>query len=145
MAKEINPICNFIFRTLHTGLPTDTVDVELTVKTVKGIYMYRKDHMTESTVFSPWSKSIIPFPSLCKKIQAFQDENRMASAWNKSHAASYFSALPQPKHRHTSGRTRTRWSNQRDRFNLIWTEWYNMQDRDTTDFNKIDIIKPIPK
>ena len=27
---------------------------------------------------------------------------------------------------------------------LIKTEWYNTQDRDTTDFNKIDIVKPTP-
>ena len=102
-----------------------TVDVELTVRMVKGIYIYIKDHITESMVFSPWSRSIIPFPSLCKKIQAFQDENRQTSAWNKSHAASYFSTPPQPKCRHTSWKTMTRWSNHRDRFNPIKREWYN--------------------
>ena len=96
-------------------------------------------------VFSPWSRTIFPFPSLHQKIQAFQDENRQTSAWNKSHAMSYFSALPQPKCRHSSGKTRTRWSNWRDRFNPLKIERYNMQDRDTIDFNKIDIVKPIPK
>ena len=30
----------------------DTVDVELTVRMVKGIYTYCKDHTMESTVFS---------------------------------------------------------------------------------------------
>ena len=145
MAREISPICNFIFGSIHTGLLMDTVDVELTIRRVKGIYTYRKDYMAESTVFSPWSRTIIPFPSLCKKIQAFQDENRQTSVWNKGHATSYFSAQPQPKCRHTSGKTRTRWSNWRNRFNPIKTEQYNMQDRDTIDFNKIDIIKPTPK
>ena len=42
MAREINPICNFIFGLKCTGLPTDTVDVELMIRMVKGIYMYRK-------------------------------------------------------------------------------------------------------
>ena len=60
--------------------------------------------MTESTVFSPWSRTVIPFPFLCKKIQAFQDENRQMPVWNKGHAMSYFSGQPQPKHRHTQGR-----------------------------------------
>ena len=145
MAREISPICNFIFGSIHTGLPMDTVDVELTTRMVKGIYTYRKDHMAESMVFSPWSRTIIPFPSLCKKIQAFQDENRKTSTWNKGHAMSYFSAQPQPKCRHTLGKTRTRWSNQRNHCNPIKMEWYNTQDRDTIDFNKIDIIKPTPK
>ena len=122
----------------------DMVDVELTIRVVKGIYMYRKDHMAESMVFSPWSRTIIPFPSLHKKIQAFQDENRQMSTWNKGHAMSYFSAQPQPKCRCTSGKTRTRWSNQRTRFNPIKTEQYNMQERDTIDFNKIDIISLNP-
>ena len=76
MAREISPVCNFIFRSICTGLLMDTVDVELMIRTVKGIYTYRKDHMAESMVFLPWSRTVIPFPSLCKKIQAFQDENR---------------------------------------------------------------------
>ena len=121
------------------------VDVELTIWMVKGIYMYRKDHTAESMVFSSWSRTVIHFPSLCKKIQAFHDENWQMSVWNKSHATPYFSAQTQPKHRCTLGKTKTRWSNWRNRFNPIKTEWYNMQDRDTIDFNKIDIVKPTPK
>ena len=122
MAREISPICDFIFGSIHTGLLMDTVDVELTIRMVKGIYTYRKDHMAESTVFSPWSRTVIPFPSLHKKIQAFQDENRQTSAWNKGHATSYFSTQSQPKCRHTLGKTRIRWSNQRNRFNPIKME-----------------------
>ena len=124
MAREISPICNFIFGSICTGL-TDMVDVELMIRMIKGIYMYRKDHMAESMVFSPWSRTIIPFPSLCKKTQAFQDENRQMSAWNKGYATSYFSAQPQPRCRHTLGKTRTRWSNRRNQFNPIKTESYN--------------------
>ena len=53
MAREISPVCDFSFGSIWTGLLTDTVDVELTIRMVKGIYMYRKDHMAKSTVFSP--------------------------------------------------------------------------------------------
>ena len=73
MAREISPVCNVIFRSICISLPTDMVDVELTVRMVKGIYTYRKDHMAKSMVFSPLSRTVIPFPSLCRKIQAFQD------------------------------------------------------------------------
>ena len=145
MAREISPICNFIFGSIQTGLPTDMVDVELTIRTVKGICIYRKDHMAESMVFLPWSRTVIPFPSLCKKIQAYQDENRQTSVWNKGHAAPYFPTQPQPKCRCTLGKTRTRWSNWWHRFNPIKTEQYNTQDREMTDFNKIDIVKPTSK
>ena len=64
MAREISLVCNFIFGSICTGLPTDMVDIELMVRTVKGIYTYRKDRMAKSMVFSPWSKTVIPFPSL---------------------------------------------------------------------------------
>ena len=144
MAREISPVCNFIFGSICTGLLTATVDVEMMIRMVKGIHTYRKDHTVESMVISPWSMTVIPFPSLCKKIPVFQDENRQMSAWNKGHAMSYFSTQPQPKCRHTLGKTRTRWSNQRNQFNTIKREWYNMQDRDTIDFKKIDIVKPTP-
>ena len=75
----------------------DTVDIELTVRMVKGICTYRKDHMAESMVISLWSRTIIPFPSLRRKIQVYQDENKQTSAWNKGHAAPYFPTQPQPK------------------------------------------------
>ena len=48
MAREISPICNFIFGSIWTGLQTDMKDVEITIRTVKGIYTYRKDHMAKS-------------------------------------------------------------------------------------------------
>ena len=64
MAREINPVCDFIFGSIYMSLLMDTVDVELTIRTVKGIYTYHKDHTAESMIFSLWSKTIIPFPSL---------------------------------------------------------------------------------
>ena len=64
MAREINPVCDFIFGSIHMHLLTDMVDVELTIRTVKGIYTYHKDHTVESMIFSSWSKRLIPFPSL---------------------------------------------------------------------------------
>ena len=35
MAHEISPICNFLFGSIRTNLPMDTVDIELTVWMVK--------------------------------------------------------------------------------------------------------------
>ena len=75
--------------------------------------------MAKSMVFSPWSRTVIPFPSPYRKIQAFQDENRQAMAWDNNNAMPYFSAPPKPKHTCMLGKTRTRWSNQRHHFNPI--------------------------
>ena len=63
MACKISPICDFLFGSLKMTLPTDTMDVEMTVWMVKGMYMYRKDHTVESTTFTPWSKKVVPFLS----------------------------------------------------------------------------------
>ena len=52
MAREISPVCDIIFGSIRTSLLTDMVDVDLTIQTVKGIYMYRKDHTTESIIYS---------------------------------------------------------------------------------------------
>ena len=93
MAREINLLCDFIFGSIHPSLPTDTVDVELTIRTVKGIYTYRKDHMAKSTVFSPWSRTMIPFPSPHRKKQAFQSKSRQAMAWGNNNATPYFPPL----------------------------------------------------
>ena len=84
MAREISPICNFIFGLIRTCLLTVIVDIDLTIQTVKRIYTYRKDHTMESTIFTPWSKKVIPFPSLRQKIQAFQDNKRQETMipWN---------------------------------------------------------------
>ena len=96
MAREVSPVCNFIFGSTCMCLPTDTVDVELTIRTVKGIYTYHhKDHTVESIIFTPWSKSVIPFPSLRCKIQAFKDDNRQQATMPKNNGLTVqFSALP---------------------------------------------------
>ena len=75
MACDISPICDFLLGSLRTTLPTDTVDVELTVWMVKGIYMYRKDDIMEAM----WSKKVTPFLSLRCKIQAYKDKQRQES------------------------------------------------------------------
>ena len=72
MARETNPVCNFFFGFMHTNLPTD---MELTIRMVQGIYIYCKDHTAESTIFTPWSKSVTPFPSLRKKIKASKEDS----------------------------------------------------------------------
>ena len=118
MAREISPVCDFIFGSIRTNLQMDMVDLDLTIRMVKGIYTYQKDHTAESMIFTSWSKSIIPFPSLRCKIQVFQDEKRQSatSPWNNGSMVQ-FSAPPRSQksprnpRKHAIGKTRTQWSN----------------------------------
>ena len=76
MAYDLKPSCDFLFGYFSCALPKDIIDVELTVRTVKGIHAFQKDCNTESTTCSPWSRQMKPFPLLCRKIQAFKEEKR---------------------------------------------------------------------
>ena len=121
MAIKISPLCDFIFGSIRTSLPTDMVDLELIIRTVKGIYTYRKDHTAESKLFTPWSKRVIPFPSLRQKIQAFKDDKRqdMTVPRNNGNPVQ-FSTPPKMQRnprKHATGKIRTRWSNRNHRFN----------------------------
>ena len=148
MAREISPVCDFIFGSLCTCLLIDTVDVELTIRTVKGIYTYHKDHTVESTVFSPWRKSVIPFPSLRWKTWAFHDDkSKQMTTWN-SDVTPQFSVPPKPHwspRKCTPGKTRTRWSNHNHWFNPIRTNRYNTLDTKPNHMNKINIVQLTPK
>ena len=111
MAREINPVCNFFFGFMHTNLPIHTVDVKLTLRTVQGIYIYYKDHNAETTIFIPWSKSVIPFHSLRKKIKAFKEESKgqMTLTWTPSDST--LTRPPKIPRKCTPGKVRTPWSN----------------------------------
>ena len=146
MAREIRSICNFIFGMIRTCLLTDTVDVDLTVRRVKGIYTYRKDHTTESTIFTLWSKKVILFPSLRWEIQAFQDDKRqnMTIPWNEGNAFQFSAPpkVPRNPRKHTTGKIRTRWSG-RNRFNPIKMRRPNTPDTKVLGLDRIDIKAPI--
>ena len=76
MAWDLKPSCDFLFGYPCCALPEDTIDVELTMRTVKGIHTSWKDHTTKSTTCSSWSRWMKSFPSFCRKIQALEEEKR---------------------------------------------------------------------
>ena len=101
MAREISSVCDFIFRSIRTCSPTDMVNIDSTVRTVRGIYMYRKDHTVESTIFTLWSKKVIPFPHLDEKYKHL----RMTKDRTQHHGMMVTSSnfLPLPRHQETQG------------------------------------------
>ena len=85
----------------------DTVGVELTLRMVQGIYIYRKDHTAETTIFTLWSKSVIAFPFLRKKIKAFKEDTRgkTTSPWGPSDSTP--TNPPKCSRKFTPGKVRT--------------------------------------
>ena len=145
MTREINLVCNFFFGFMRTNLPTNTVDVELTLRTVQGIYICHKDHTMETTIFTPWSKSVIPFPSLRKKIKAFKEDSKgqMTLTWTPSDSTP---ARPLNIPRKCApGKVRTWWSNHNHHFNLIKTNQVDTLGTNSLSTGNISIIKPIPQ
>ena len=120
----------------------DTVEVELTVQMVKGIYTYRKDHTAESTIITPWSKKVMPFLSLRCKIQVYQDDQRSKKVlqWGNTFQ---FSAPPvtqtNPRKR-APGKIRARWSNMAI-YNPMKTKRPNTPETSLTKMDMTDMDK----
>ena len=145
MARRINLVCDFSIGIMHMNLPIDTVDVELTHRTVQGIYIYHKDHTVETTIFTPWSKSVTPFPSLRKKIKASKEESKgqMTLTWAPSDSTP--TRPSKTPRKHTPGKVRTWWPNHNHHFNPIKTNQVDTLGTNSTNVGNINIIKPIPQ
>ena len=111
---------------------------------VKGIYTYRKDQTTESTIFTPWSKKVTPFPSLRSKIQAYKDKQRdKVIQWANSfqfptHPVTQITQT-NPRKR-ASGKIRARWSI-KARYNPTNTKRPNTLDLPITNMDMTDSDK----
>ena len=76
MGFDLKLLCNFMFWYFQCTLPMDKINIEVTVRMVKGPHTFRKEHTSETTTCSPLSRQINPFPSLRKKIEAFEEEKQ---------------------------------------------------------------------
>ena len=62
MACILKPECNFLSRYFRCLLPLETVDVEVKVKMMRGIHMFRRDRTTQVISCNPWSTRLCPYP-----------------------------------------------------------------------------------
>ena len=77
MACNLAPQCKFLYGHFQFDIPEDTIDVEITVQTLKGIHNFRKDHTTQQKfTCSPWGSQVKPFPSLRKKMRDYMEERQ---------------------------------------------------------------------
>ena len=74
MDCKLNPQCNFLYRFFKCNLPDDTIDMEITVRTLKGIHKFRTDHATQSSMCSSWGSQVEPFPLIVRKMEMHMEE-----------------------------------------------------------------------
>ena len=74
MAHNLAPQCNFLYGFFQCNLPEDTIDVEIMVRTMKGIHTFKKDSNNQTSSCSPWGLQVHPFPSLMKKMEIYLEE-----------------------------------------------------------------------
>ena len=79
IACNVSPQCNFLHRFFQCALPEGTIDVEITVQTLKGIHTFRKDQNAQSSMCNPCGSCIQPFPSLRKNMAAYKEERQTIS------------------------------------------------------------------
>ena len=121
MACNLAPSCSFLYGVLSCYLPEDTIDIELTVRTLKGIHTYKKDHSTQMSSYSPWCSQVWPFPSLIKKVEVYLEERRnikdpfhLTCMYADRHAISPCTKLQRPKRKKVKNlKNRTRAESQK--------------------------------
>ena len=63
--------CNFLHGYLKCLLPAEAVDVELKVKMMQGIHMFRQDRTSQIIKCNPWSTGLHLYPSLVRKMKTY--------------------------------------------------------------------------
>ena len=76
MACDLDPQCNFLYRDFTCNLPEDTIDMDVTVHTLKGIHTFWKYCNTQTSSCSPWDTWVQPFPSLRTKMKDYIEEHQ---------------------------------------------------------------------
>ena len=86
MAIEMNVSCDFVEHQLNCGLPANTMDVLLKVRTKSGEHTFREDVYTRTLKYRRWNNKLRPFHSLKRRVadifrkrNSFSDSSRGTS------------------------------------------------------------------
>ena len=71
MACILKLECNFLHGYFRCLLPLETVDVEVKVKRMRGIHMFRRDRTTQVISCNPWGTRLHPYPSLIRRMKTY--------------------------------------------------------------------------
>ena len=70
MACLLQPECNFLHG-FFSKLPVEVVDVEVKITSMQGMYIFRRDRMTQLIKCTPWSMRLHLHPTIIKKMKTF--------------------------------------------------------------------------
>ena len=65
------PQCNFLYEYFQCQLPEDIMDVEITVRTMKEIHKFKRDHANQVISCRSWSSQLHPYQSLARKMRTY--------------------------------------------------------------------------
>ena len=78
MACLLQPEYNFLHGFFRCKLPVEVVDLEVKITSMQGMYIFRRDRMTQLIKCTPWSMRLHPHPTIIKKMRTFLEvENKM--------------------------------------------------------------------
>ena len=88
--------------TLGANYQRRTIDVEVKVKTMKGIHTFRRDRTTQIIYCKPWSSRLCPYLSLVRRMQSYlklkgQDANQPCPSSNQAVSPTLLWKTPVPK------------------------------------------------
>ena len=75
-------------------------DIEITVRTMKGIHIFKKDFSNQTSLCIPWGSQVCPFPSLVKKMGAYLEERQK---YRRPFLSYLTPTLIDPSHHHLWG------------------------------------------
>ena len=71
MACILRPKCNFLNLYSRFLLPLETVDMEVKIKMMRGIHMFRRDRTMQVMKCNPWSTRLHSSPSPIQKMKTY--------------------------------------------------------------------------
>ena len=78
MACLLQPECNFLHGFFRCKLPVEGVDIEVKVKSMQGMHIFRRDRTTQLIKCMPWSMKPHLHPTIVKQMKTFLEvENKM--------------------------------------------------------------------
>ena len=94
MACDLSPQCNLLYGFFSCQLPEDTICIEITVRTLKGIHSFRKYCATQSSSCSPLNLQTKPFPLLLQKVDSYMEDikriaNPFTPVWRPINLSSF--------------------------------------------------------
>ena len=102
MACILMPQCNFVHGYFRCLLPEETIDVEVKVKTMKGIHTFRRNCTTQIISCKPWVPRLCSYPSLVRRMRTYlelkgQDASQLCPRTNKTVRPTSLWKMPVPK------------------------------------------------